>query len=164
VIARRHRQTGFTLVEVMVGVMVGTAVALVLASAFLLGYRTISREARQIAGDQAVSGASLSMVRDLTSASTIAPTPLTITPGAGTLTITYGNPVTTIRYTIDARNNLIRTVVGGASGVAARGMQRVVVAAPVPPCYYTVTLTPSAIGAAAVTLNISRRTGPQGCF
>jgi prepilin-type N-terminal cleavage/methylation domain-containing protein len=165
VIARRHQQAGFTLVEVMVGVMVGTAVSLVLASAFLLGYRTISREARQIAGDQAVSGASLSMVRDLTSATTISTG--TITAGGGTFfTITYGSaPVITIRYQIDARNNLIRTVVGGGSSVAARGMQSITIGAPPnPPCYYTLTIRPSAVGAAAVSLNVSRRTGPQGCF
>lgn len=163
-IPRRHRQAGFTLVEVMVGLLVMTIVTIALAGAFLVGYRTISAEARQISADQAVSSASLPMLRDFTSATTVSPTPLTITSGAGTLTLTYGNPVTTVRYTIDAKNNLIRTVVGGASTVAARGMQRVVVAAPVPPCYYTLTLTPSAIGAAAVTLNLSTRVGPQGCF
>ena len=91
-IARRHRQAGFTLVEVMAGVMVGTAVALVLASAFLLGYRTISREARQIAGDQAVSGASLSMVRDLTSATTISTGTLTAGSPAANAARPSSNP------------------------------------------------------------------------
>jgi prepilin-type N-terminal cleavage/methylation domain-containing protein len=163
VTARRHRQAGFTLVEVMVGLLIMSIVAVALASAFLVGYRTITTEARQLSADQAVSTASLPLLRDFTSATTI--TSGTITPGSvPPLTITYGNPVTTVRYRIDARNNLIRTVVGGASTVAARGMQRVVVAAPAPPCYYTLTLTPSAIGAAAVTLNLSRRTGPQGCY
>src|SRR6202035_4250371 len=103
VIARRHRQAGFTLVEMMVGMLVGTAVSLALASAFLLGYRTISQEARQIAADQAISTASLPMVRDLTSATTISQG--TITPAFGTLTITYAVPVTTVTYRIDARNN-----------------------------------------------------------
>lgn len=159
---RQRRQAGFTLVELVVGMLIGTIVSLALASAFLVGYRTISTEARQIGADEAVSLASMSLVRDFTSATSI--TTGTITSGAGNITVTYGNPVTTIRYTIDAKNNLIRRVVGGASTVAARGMQRVVVAAPVPPCYYTLTLTPSTVGAAAVTLNLSRRTGPQGCF
>jgi prepilin-type N-terminal cleavage/methylation domain-containing protein len=163
VIARRHRQAGFTLVEVLVGMVIGTAVSLALASAFLLGYRTISQEARQIAADQADSGASLSLLRDFTSATTIAPTPGTITPGVGNLTVTYGNPVTTVTYRINARNDLIRTV-GAVSTVAARGMQRVAVAAPAPACYYTLTLTPSAVGAAAVTLNVSTRVGPSGCY
>ena len=160
-IARRHRQAGFTLVEVMVGGMVGTAVALVLGRAFLLGYRTISQEARQIAADQAISTASLPMLRDLTSATTISQG--TITPAVGTLTITYAVPVTTVTYRIDARNNLIRTV-AGVSTVAARGMASVRIAPPAPACYYSVTLTPSAVGAVAVTLNVSTRVGPQGCY
>ena len=160
-IARRHRQAGFTLVEVLVGTLVGTTVAIALASAFLLGYRTISQEARRIAADQAVSGASLPTVRDFTSATTISTG--TITPGVGILTVTYGVPVATVTYRIDVRNNLIRTV-GAVSTVAARGMARVTIAPPAPACYYTVTLTPSAVGAVAVTLNVSTRIGAQGCF
>src|ERR1700737_1409340 len=159
--AGQHRQAGFTLVEMMVGTLVGTAVSIALASAFLLGYRTISQEARQIAADQAVRTASLPMVRDLTSATTISQG--TITPAVGTLTITYAVPVTTVTYRIDARNNLIRTV-GGSSTVAARGRARVRIAPPAPACYYTVTLTPSAVGAVAVTLNVSTRVGPQGGY
>lgn len=159
--AGQHRQAGFTLVEMMVGTLVGTAVSIALASAFLLGYRTISQEARQIAADQAISTASLPMVRDLTSATTISQG--TITPAVGTLTITYAVPVTTVTYRIDARNNLIRTV-GGVSTVAARGMASVRIAPPAPACYYTVTLRPSAVGAVAVTLNVSTRVGPQGCY
>jgi prepilin-type N-terminal cleavage/methylation domain-containing protein len=158
---RQSRQAGFTLVEVLVGMLVGTVVSLALASAFLLGYRTISQEARQIAANQAVSSASLPMVRDLTSATSISTG--TITPGAGTLTVTYGIPLTTATYRIDATNNLIRTV-GAAQRVAARGMTSVRIAPPAPACYYTVTLTPSAVGAVAVTLNVSTRVGPQGCY
>jgi prepilin-type N-terminal cleavage/methylation domain-containing protein len=159
--ARRHRQSGFTLVEVMVGLLITTIVSVALAGAFLVGYRTISTEANQISADQAVSGASLPMLRDFTSATTI--TTGTITPGAGNITVTYGNPVVTVVYRITAANSLTRTV-GAVSTVAARGMQRVVVAVPNPTCYYTLTLTPSAAGAAAVTLNFSTRVGPQGCF
>jgi prepilin-type N-terminal cleavage/methylation domain-containing protein len=162
VINRRHRQAGFTLVELMVGLLVGTVVSLALASAFLLGYRTISQVARQISANQAVSSASLTLVRDLTSATTISTG--TITAGVGNLTVTYGAaPVTTATYRIDAGNNLIRTV-GATSRVAARGMASVRIAPPAPACYYTVTLTPSAVGAGAVTLNASTRVGPQGCF
>jgi prepilin-type N-terminal cleavage/methylation domain-containing protein len=162
VTARRRRQAGFTLVEVMVGLLVGTVVSLALASAFLLGYRTISQEARQIAADQAISNASLTLLRDLTSATTISTG--TITAGsAPPLSVTYGVPATTATYRIDARNNLIRTV-GGTQRVAARGMAQVVIAPPGPACYYTVTLTPSAAGAVAVSLNASTRVGPQGCF
>jgi prepilin-type N-terminal cleavage/methylation domain-containing protein len=161
VIALRHRQAGFTLVEMLVGMLVGTTVSLALASAFLLGYRTISQEARQIAADQAVSTASLPLLRDVSSATTVSTG--TITPGVGSLTITYGAPVTTVTYRINARNDVIRTV-GAVSTVAARGMASVRIAPPAPACYYTVTLTPSAVGAVAVTLNLSSRIGPQGCY
>lgn len=162
-ITRRRRQAGFTLVELMVGLLIGTLVSLALAGAFAIGYRTIGQEARQIAADQAVSSASLPLLRDLISATTV--TTGTITPGsAPPLTITYGAaPITTATYRIDARNNLIRTV-GAAARVAARGMRSVTIAPPGPACYYTVTLTPSAVGAVAVTLNVSTRVGPQGCF
>ena len=159
---RQRSQAGFTLVELMVGILVTTMIALSLGGAFLVGSRTISVEARQIAGDQAVSGASLPLLRDLTSATTVSTG--TITPGsAPPLTITYGAPVTTATYRIAANNDLIRTV-GAAARVAARGIKRVTIAPPSPACYSTVTLTPSAVGAVAVTLNVSTRVGPQGCF
>lgn len=159
---RRRRQAGFTMVETLVALLIGAVVSLALTSAFLLGYRTISQEARQIAADQAVSAASLPLLRDLTSATTI--TAGTITPGVGTLTITYGPaPATSVTYRVDARNNLIRTV-GGVSTVAARGVQSITIAAPNPACYYTLTIRPSAVGAVAVTLNVSRRTGATGCY
>jgi prepilin-type N-terminal cleavage/methylation domain-containing protein len=160
--ARRRRQAGFSLVELMVGVLMMSIVALALSGAFLVGYRTISTEARQISADEAVSSASLPMLRDFTSATTI--TTGTINPGSvPPLTITYGNPAITVTYRISAANILIRTV-GATSTVAARGIRRVTVAVPNPNCYYTVTITPSAVGAVAVTLNLSRRTGPQGCY
>jgi prepilin-type N-terminal cleavage/methylation domain-containing protein len=162
VIGGRHRQAGFTLVEVMVGILLMTVVAIALGGGFLVGYRTITTEARQTSADEAVSGASLPLLRDFTSATSI--TTGIVTPGSvPPLTITYGNPVTTVTYRIDATNNLIRTV-GATSTVAARAVGRVAVAVPNPACYYTITITPSAIGAVAVTLNLSRRTGPQGCF
>jgi prepilin-type N-terminal cleavage/methylation domain-containing protein len=161
VTARRQRQAGFTLVELLVGMAIMSIVSLALAGTFLVGYRTISQEARQIAADQAVSSASLPLLRDLSSATTISTS--TITTGSGTLTVTYGTPITTVTYGIDSKNNLIRTV-GASAKVASRGMQRVTVALPSPACYYTVTLTPSATGAVAVNLNMSSRVGPQGCF
>jgi prepilin-type N-terminal cleavage/methylation domain-containing protein len=160
--ARKRRQAGFTLVELIVGVLMMTILALALSGAFLVGYRTITTEARQISADEAVSAASLPLLRDFTSATTI--TTGTITAGSvPPLTITYGNPVITVTYRITAANILTRTV-GATSTVAARGVQRVTVGVPNPNCYYTITLTPSAIGAVAATLNLSRRTGPQGCY
>ena len=158
---RQHAQAGFTLVELMVGMLITTVVALALGGAFLVGSRAISTEARQIAADQAVSTASLPFLRDLTSATTASTG--TITPGIGTLTVTYGAPVTTVTYRIDANRNLIRTV-GASSTVAARGMQSVTIAPPGPACYFTLTLTPSAAGALSATMNVSSRIGPQGCF
>ena len=158
---RRRRQAGFTLVELLVGMVIMSVVSLALAGTFLVGYRTISQEARQIAADEAVSGASLPLLRDLSSATTVSTG--TITPGSGTLTVTFGTPITTVTYRIDSRNNLIRTV-GASARVAARGMQRVTVAPPSPACYYAVTLTPSAAGAVAANLNLSSRVGPAGCF
>ena len=160
--AGQRRQAGFSLVEIMVGLLMMSIVAIALGGAFLVGYRTISTEARQISADEAVSNASLPLLRDFTSATTI--TTGTINPGSlPPLTIRYGNPVITVTYRIDAARNLIRTV-GATSTVAARAMQRVTVAVPNPNCYYTITLLPSAVGAVAVTLNLSRRTGPQGCY
>ena len=158
---RRQRQAGITLVELLVGMAIMSGVSLALAGTFLVGYGTISQEARQIAADQAVSGASLPLLRDLTSATSISTG--MITAGSGTLTVTYGTPITTVTYGIDSKNNLIRTV-GASATVTSRGMQRVAVALPSPACYYTLTLTPSATGAAAVTLSVSSRVGTQGCF
>ncbi|HEY0493974.1 MAG TPA: prepilin-type N-terminal cleavage/methylation domain-containing protein, partial [Candidatus Dormibacteraeota bacterium] len=115
---RGHRQAGFTLIEVMVSLMIAAIVSIALSGGYLVGYRTISTEARQLAADQAVSAASLSLTRDLSSATTIGTG--SITPGPTTLVVTYGLPATTVTYRIDAGNNLTRTV-GGVTKVAARG-------------------------------------------
>jgi prepilin-type N-terminal cleavage/methylation domain-containing protein len=156
-----RQQAGFTLVEAIVGMLILSLVAVALAGTFMVGYSVISQEARQIAAAQAVSSASLTLLRDMTSATSISTG--TISPGAGSLSFTYGAPGTTAFYTVDAGNNLIRTV-GGAARVAARGIQSVSVAAGAPACYYTITLQPSAAGSAARTLNLSQRIGTQGCF
>lgn len=158
---RSSRQAGFTLVEMMVGLVIMTVVALALVGATLVGYRTITVEARTIAANQTVSNASLALVRDLSSATTIATG--TISPGAGTLTVTYGSPVTTVTYRIDANRNLLRTV-GASTSVAARGMQTLTIAVGNPACFTAVTITPSAVGAVGSTLNVTQRAGAQGCF
>ena len=152
----RQHQRGFTLVETMVGVTIFAIVSLVMISTFLVGYRTISTEARIIAADTAVSDASLSLVRDLNSATTLVAGTISTT---STVTLTYGSPVVTVVYSVDAKGNLLRTVNGSAQ-VAARGITSVVIA--VSGCYTTVTIQPSATGAAASTLNVSNR--PGGCF
>jgi type II secretory pathway pseudopilin PulG len=158
---RLRRQAGFTLVEAIVGTLIMTLVAMALGGTFAVGYRSLRTEARQIAAGQAVSRASIAMLWDLSSASAV-PTG-TISPGTGTLSFTYGSPPVTAVYTVDANNNLIRTA-GGNARVAARGIQSLSVAAGNPACYFTVTVQPSAVGSAAQTLNLSQRTGAQGCF
>jgi prepilin-type N-terminal cleavage/methylation domain-containing protein len=160
---RGKRQAGFTLVEMMLGLVLTTVVSLALAGATVVAYRTFTTETRQIAAGKAVSGASLTLVRDLSSATTF--TTGTITRNAGTLQVTYGTPpATVVIYRIDAANNLTRTI-GGSTSVAARGMQSVTIARAVNPvCAITVTIQPSAVGAVAVTLRVSQRIGTRGCF
>ena len=160
---RGKRQAGFSLVEMMLGLVLMTVVSLTLAGATVVGYRTFTAETRQIAAGKAVSSASLTLVRDLSSATTL--TIGTITRNTGTLQVTYGGPpATVVIYRIDAANNLTRTI-GGSTSVAARGMQSVTITRAVNPvCDITVTIRPSAVGAAAVTLRVSQRVGTRGCF
>lgn len=157
----RSGQRGFTLVELLVVLALTSLVALVLAQTFLVGYQVLTAESRAIAGDQAISSASLSLTRDLSSGKTTSVLPLTLAPSSGTLVVVYGNPPVTVTYSIDASNNLIRTV-GGASTVSSRGLKRLDVSAGAPICYLSLTLTPSAAGAAAQTLRVGERT--LGCF
>jgi type II secretory pathway pseudopilin PulG len=153
---RATRQRGYTIVEALIGITILSIVTLVMASTFLVGVRAISNEARIIAGDNATSDASLSLVRDLNSA-------VTVTAGtinaATPMTLTYGSAPTTVVYSVDGSRNLIRTV-NGTAQVAARGITSVTIA--ITGCYATVTIQPSAVGAAASTLNVSNR--PGGCF
>jgi Tfp pilus assembly protein PilE len=152
----RKRQAGFTLVEMAVGVAIMVLVSIAMAGTFLVGYQTLTTEARVIAADTAINESTLVLTHDLTSAN--APVGGTI-GGASTLTLTYGSPATTVVYSVDASNNLIRTVNGSAQ-TAARGIASVTVATT--GCYATVTIQPSATGAGAATLNLSNR--PGGCF
>ena len=151
------RQQGFTLVEVMVAVAVFSVVSLAMAGTFLVGYRAIQNEARVIAADTAVSDASLSLTRDLNSAS---PLPTGTIDATNTVTITYGSPAVNVVYSVDSNRNLIRTV-NGSGQAAARGITRLMINSWVG-CYGSVSILPSAAGAVAVTLNVSNR--PGGCF
>jgi prepilin-type N-terminal cleavage/methylation domain-containing protein len=156
---RATRQRGYTLVEALIGITILSLVTLVMASTFLVGVRAVSNEARIIAADNASSAASLALLRDLNSA-----TPLpTGTIVAGTpMTITYGSAPSTVVYSVDANQNLIRTV-NGTAQVAARGITSVTIAlSGTTGCYVIVTIQPSATGATASTLNVSNR--PGGCF
>ncbi len=153
---RATRQQGFTLVEMMVGLAILSIVSIAMAGTFLVAYRALSNEARAIAADEAVSGASLWLTRDLNSA-TVLPAG-TVSTGK-TVTLTYGSPAVSVVYSVTSNHDLVRTV-NGRAGAAARGVTSVVFSAVL--CYATVTIQPSAIGATPTTFNVSNR--PGGCF
>jgi len=154
----RRTQHGFTLVEMMVSMTIFTVVAVAMAGTFLVGYRAIGNEARVIAADTASNEASLWLTRDMNSASTTLGCPCTIQAGSP-MTLTYGAPPgTVVVYSIDASQNLIRTV-NGSDQVAARGITRVSISWV--GCYGTVSILSSVTGSAAVILNVSNR--PGGC-
>jgi len=154
------RRSGFTIVEAAIGLLVIALITGALASTFLVGYTVISKEANQISADSALSSASLPLLRDLSS-STISVYTGTLTPGSNSLVVVAGVPPTTMTYRIDAQGNLTRSVAGGGTSVAARGLQRLALATA--GCQLTVTLTPKAI-AVARTLRVTQRTGAAGCF
>jgi len=151
---------GFTIIEAAIGLLVLALITGALASTFLVGYSVISKEANQISADSALSSASLPLLRDLSSSTTtVYAGPLT--PGSNSLVVTAGLPPTTVTYQIDAQGNLTRSVAGGATSVAARGLQTL--ALTTAGCQLTLTLTPKAI-AVAQTLRVTQRTGATGCF
>ena len=149
-------QHGFTVVEAMIGIAVFAVISVAMAGTFMIGYRAVSNEARVIAADTAVNEASMWLTRDLNSETVMVPG--TIQAGSP-MTITYGNPPVTVVYSVDGNRNLIRTISGNAQ-VAARGITSLTVTWA--GCYGTVSIQPSASGAAAVVLNVSNR--PGGCF
>jgi hypothetical protein len=150
------RRGGFTIVEAAIGLLVIALITGALASTFLVGYTVISKEANQISADGAASSSSLSLLRDLSSATSISYGGA-LTPGGGSFSVTYGvSPGTTVTYTIDAQGNLLR-----GSTVAARGLQSLSLSTS--GCQLTVTLTPKAI-AVAQTLGVTQRTGATQCL
>jgi prepilin-type N-terminal cleavage/methylation domain-containing protein len=151
-------QRGFTLVEMMVGMAILSVIAVAMAGTFLVANRAVSGEARVIAADEAISGASLWLTRDLNSANAVPAGPVTISAG-NPLTLSYGSPAVTVVYSVDNNQDLLRTVNGTAT-TAARGITSVTITAL--GCYATVTMQPSATGAAAATFNVSNR--PGGCW
>ena len=155
---RKMRQHGFTVIEAMIGVLLMTILSLAMVGTFTVGYRTLSQEARQIAGDNAVNGADMALTRDLSMATVL---PTGTIGGGNTMGFNYGPPGSNaVVYSIDGNKNLIRTLNGNAQ-VVTRGMSSITVSAVAGSCYATVTLQPSAIGAAARTLNVGNR--PGGC-
>lgn len=153
---RVKRQQGFTLVEMMVGLAILSIVTIAMAGTFLVAYKAVSNEARAIAADEAVSGASLWLTRDLNSAAAL---PAGTVSTGTTVTLTYGSPAVTVVYSVTNNHDLVRTV-NGRAGAAARGVTSVVFSAV--GCYATVTIQPSAVGATPTTFNVSNR--PGGCF
>ena len=154
----KRAQRGFTLVEMMVGLAILSIVAVAMAGTFLVANRAVSNEARVIAADEAVSGASVWLTRDLNAANALPAGPVTISAG-NPLTLFYGSPAVPVVYSVDNNHDLVRTV-SGAAGTAARGITSVTITAP--GCYATVTVQPSAIGAAAASFMVSNR--PGGCW
>jgi prepilin-type N-terminal cleavage/methylation domain-containing protein len=153
---RRVSQHGFTVIEVMIGTLLMTILSLAMVGTFAVGYRTLSQEARQIAADNAVNGADMALTRDLSMATVL---PTGTIGGGSTVSLNYGAPGSnSVVYSIDASKNLIRTL-NGTAQVVTRGMTSVTIGAVA--CYATVTLQPSAVGAAARTLNVGNR--PGGC-
>lgn len=152
----RRGQRGFTVIEAMIGIAVFTIISLAMAGTFAIGYRAVNNEARVIAADTALSGASMWLTRDLNSETTMVAG--TIQAGSP-LTLNYGSPPVSVTYSVDANRNLIRTVAGNAQ-VAARGVTSVVITWS--GCYGSASVLPSATGATAVVLNVSNR--PGGCL
>lgn len=153
----KRGQAGFTLVELMVGIALLAALSLAMAGTYLVGYRAINTETSTISADTASSNAIMWLTRDLNSADTIPTgTPIDATHS---VTLTSGSGATSVTYTVDANRDLIRST-GGTSQPVSRGITSV--ALNWSGCYGTVTIQPSASGAAAVVLNVSNR--PHGCF
>jgi prepilin-type N-terminal cleavage/methylation domain-containing protein len=151
-------ERGFTLVEMMVAMAILSIIAVAMAGTFLVANRAVSGEARVIAADEAVSGTSVWLTRDLNSAAALPALPVTINLG-NTLTLTYGSPPVIIVYSVDANHDLVRTI-NGVATTAARGVTSVTVTPA--GCYVTVTIQPSAAGATAATYNVGNR--PGGCW
>ncbi len=151
-------QRGFTLVEMMVGLAILSIVTIAMAGTFLVASRAVSNEARAIAADEAISGASLWLTRDLNSA--VALPAGTARLGNPSVNLTYGSPPVTVAYTVNTNNDLVRTV-NGVDTTAARGITSVTIMAAAG-CYATVPIQPSATGATAATFNVGNR--PGGCW
>ena len=79
----------------MVALALLSIITVAMAGTFLVGYRAVSNEARVIAADEAVSGASVWLTRDLNSATALPAIPVTVNL-ASTLTVTYGSPPITV--------------------------------------------------------------------
>jgi len=153
---RSARQRGFTVIEAMIGVLLMAILSLAMVGTFAVGYRTLSQEARQIAADNALNGADIALTRDLSMATVL---PTGTIGGGSTVSFNYGAPGSNaVVYSIDGSKNLIRTL-NGNDQVVARGMTTVTISAAAGSCYATVILQPSAVGAAAQTLNVGNRPG-----
>lgn len=157
----KAHQGGFTIVEAAIGLLLVVLITAALASTYLVGYTAISKEAKQVSADTALSDASLWLLRDLSSSTVTAYTG-GLAPGNGRiLRVAYGNPATTVTYSIDAQRNLLRAIGGGRTTVASRSLQGLTLVTA--GCQLTLTLTPSAI-ATSQTLQVTARIGATRCY
>src|SRR5260370_159501 len=120
--------------------------------------RVLSNASRASAADEAISGASLWLTRDLNSAAALPAGMVRV--GNPQMTLQYGSPPVIVAYSVNTNNDLVRTV-NGVDTTAARGITSVTIMAAAG-CYATVTIQPSATGATAATFHVGNR--PGGCW
>src|SRR5260370_22323840 len=89
-------QRGFTHVEMMVGLAILSIVTTAMAGTFLVASRAVSNEARAIAADEAISGASVWLTRDLNSAAALPAG--TVREGEPQMTLQDGTPPIIVAY------------------------------------------------------------------
>jgi hypothetical protein len=136
-------------------------IVVALGSTFLVGYSAINRSNATMAGDNATASVSVALTRDISSANGVSPAlPVTLTPGAGSITFTPAGSTPPRVYTIDGAGNVVRTV-GGTATVAARGIAQLQFAVGSSACQMQVTITASMGALGAQGLTVARRM--QGC-
>src|SRR5437773_7851020 len=93
----------------MVSLAILAVITLAMGGTFLVAYRAISTEARVIAADEAVSGASLWLTRDLNSANVLPTGTADATPIF--VSFSYGShPAVSVVYSVNANHDLVRNV------------------------------------------------------
>jgi Tfp pilus assembly protein FimT len=157
----RRSQQGFTLVELAINVAITGVIVVSLGGTSVVGYGAINRSNATMAGDTAIASTSVALTRDISSAAGVSPAlPVTLTPGAGSITFTPAGSAPPRIYTIDSAGNVVRTV-GGAATVAARGVAQLQFAIGSSACQIQVTMTASKGTLGAQGLTVARRM--QGC-
>jgi hypothetical protein len=140
-----------------INVAITSIIVVALGGTFVVGYSAINRSNATMAGDNATANASVALTRDIGSAAGVSPAlPVTLTPGAGSITFTPAGSTPPRTYTIDSAGNVVRTV-GGAARVAARGIATVQFATGSATCQLQVTITASKGALGAQGLTVARR-------